>query len=1138
MPNDSYSNLAFDQALSDVDPFMADLIDHELRRQHNKLVLIPSESITPAPVRAALGSPLTSLYAEGYPAGPMTRDTPERLANIEWQLARYRRYGDRRYYRGNEFTNLIESLAQQRCAALFANDIAPADRIRVNVQALSGAAANNAVYEALLEPHDTILGLNLAHGGHLSHGASVNRSGRRFKTASYEISSVDARLDYDEIATIARREQPRIIVAGYTSYPWAPDWDRFRTIADEVGAYLLADISHPAGLVVAGEYPSPVGIADIVTFTTHKTLFGPRAAVILSHKQNIMRRIDRSVFPGEQGGPHLNKIGAMAVAFALASTEAFRTTQRQITANALALATSLQAEDISLAYGGTDTHLLVIDLKRSGASGDLRAEPAVRILDALGIVTNRNSLPGDIGFAAPTGVRVGTPWLTQRGFGVSDMETVAGILGRAFRAMTGITYPGRKTARFRGRIDFSSLNQLKADVTAMAKRGLSEQTPPASNEEPETILELQGRRVLAFADEISNQRVRDLQPGGAMHVGVSGPDATVHSVLFIRPNEKCLPRDRRLYAVTDPEKVVEMAAWLQAIADGYVLLDRNEPSRKIVGPIAVINSSHQGARTSGMVLDAASASSLGSTGTTQVTLDGVDLLIAIDGPAAVALYDTNRAQEAQAALSNHGSEQTALPPPPDPDLHLPFFLGRSEVLPTTPPRKVPSFVWTNTRETNALLETPLHAVHRDQCNARMVPFAGWDMPVYYKSGIEKEHAAVRQTAGLFDVGHMGIFAVEGNQASEFLDLVTTANASRLAVGRSAYTYLLDATGHTLDDLIIYRLAATQYLAVVNASNADKDWSWLTGVNEQRHEIERDDPWAASPVKVVLRDLKQEAEGDRRRIDLALQGPKARNVLHRLSVDPDTSQTIQRMRPFDVRSVTLANIDLELAYTGYTGEKIGYELFVHPEAAVDLWNNILQAGDDIGVIPAGLAARDSTRTEAGLPLYGHELGGSLDLSPGDAGFGSFIKMYKTFFVGRSGLIERERSRTSQIVRFAITDTHTPMARQGDPVVDTRGSWVGSVTSAARDLAQQQVGMAHVTKQSSAEGSNLYIYAGASARRATEPIAPQDLCAGTRSPLPISATVISRFPTASPSDLRTQSKTSIDLEHGESVNVTAV
>ena len=340
MPNDSYSNLAFDQALSDVDPFMADLIDHELRRQHNKLVLIPSESITPAPVRAALGSPLTSLYAEGYPAGPMTRDTPERLANIEWQLARYRRYGDRRYYRGNEFTNLIESLAQQRCAALFANDIAPADRIRVNVQALSGAAANNAVYEALLEPHDTILGLNLAHGGHLSHGASVNRSGRRFKTASYEISSVDARLDYDEIATIARREQPRIIVAGYTSYPWAPDWDRFRTIADEVGAYLLADISHPAGLVVAGEYPSPVGIADIVTFTTHKTLFGPRAAVILSHKQNIMRRIDRSVFPGEQGGPHLNKIGAMAVAFALASTEAFRTTQRQITANALALATS------------------------------------------------------------------------------------------------------------------------------------------------------------------------------------------------------------------------------------------------------------------------------------------------------------------------------------------------------------------------------------------------------------------------------------------------------------------------------------------------------------------------------------------------------------------------------------------------------------------------------------------------------------------------------------------------------------------------------------------------------------------------------------------------------------------------------
>ena len=1110
MPNHkTYADLVFNKGLDDVDPLIADLIEQEQQRQFSKLILIPSESITPAPVRMALGSPLTSLYAEGYPAGPMTRDTPERLADVDWQLARFRRYGDRRYYRGNEFTNLLESLAQRRCASLFANDKIQADGLRVNVQALSGAAANNAVYEALLEPDDTILGLSLAHGGHLSHGAVVNRSGRRFRTASYTIPDVTAQLDYTNILEVARREQPRIIVAGYTSYPWAPDWNRFREIADEVNAYLLADISHPAGLVAAGEYPSPVGIADIVTFTTHKTLFGPRAAAILSHKPSVMRRVDRSVFPGEQGGPHLNKIGAMAVAFEIASTDTFRATQRQIVANAATLAEALENNNVGLAYGGTDTHLLVIDLKKSGATGDLRGEPAVRMLDAIGIVANRNSLPGDIGFSAPTGVRIGTPWLTQRGFGPTEMKELANILAQSFQSMTGVTFPGRRSDRFRGRVHFPSFRKLQKDVLALAEQGYAEHISTSSDQKPGAVIELRGRRVLAFADEISDQQVRDIQPGDVRHVGISEPDGTVRSALLVRPTDNYLPRDRRLYVVLDPAASENMAEWFRSISDGYALLDVDEPSRKIVGPVVVTEAINSVRAVYAVILAASDADLLGkNSGTTSLQPGDSSARLVRDGAAAALLYDQGDAVAVTTMLENRSITCGSLPEPPDPDLNQPFFLGRTQRLPSNRPDEQPGFEWTE-EPTRPLKHTPLESIHRDQLNARMVPFAGWNMPVYYR-GIAEEHAAVRKTAGLFDVGHMGVFSIEGAKASEFLDLVTTANASRLGVGRSAYTYLLDTTGHTLDDLIIYRLQTERYLVVVNASNTEKDWAWLTGVNEQRYSIEPNDPWAKSTAVVTLRNLKDDAEIDRRRLDIALQGPVSRKVLQRLAHDEETKRIIRRMRSFDVRTVNLDGTDLEIARTGYTGEKVGYEIFVHPEAAADLWTKILQVGDDLGVKPAGLGARDSTRTEAGLPLYGHELAGPLDLSPGDAGFGSFVKMYKPFFIGRSRFHGREKSRTSRVVRFRITDDRAPIARQGDPVVDQRGTWIGTVTSSALDIHENQIGMAHISLRASEESSALYIYAGVSARRTTVPIAPQDLQEGTRIPVPSNATVVSRFP----------------------------
>jgi len=1133
MTSDStYADLVFDQDLDDVDPLVAGLIAQEHRRQRDKLILIPSESLTPAPVRAALGSPLTSIYAEGYPSGPMRRDLPERLADTEAQLARFRRYGDRRYYRGNDYTNLIESLALRRCAALFANERVPADGLYVNVQALSGAAANNAVYEALLEPNDRILGLALAHGGHLSHGASVNRSGRRFKASSYSIADVDGRLDYDQIEEIARRDRPRIIVAGYTSYPWAPDWERFRAIADDVGAYLLADISHPAGMVVAGEYPSPVGLADVVTFTTHKTLFGPRGAVILSHRRRLMRRIDRAVFPGEQGGPHLNKIGAMAAAFKIADSPAFQATQRQIRANAAALAEALTARGVGLAYGGTDTHLLVIDLKRTGASGDLRGEPAVRMLDSIGIVANRNSLPGDVGFAAPTGVRMGTPWLTQRGYTADDMSTLADILARAFQAMTGITYPGRRSPRYRGRIDFLRQLELRSEISDFAARGRAEAVLVAPEMPPSGILELRGRRVLAFADEVCDQRARDLEPGEALHAGISDPAGDVQPVLIIRPDEDRPPRDRRLFAVLDPAVSECAAEWLQEVADGYALIDPDEPSRKIVGPIAVVDAAHASSGMTGIPISAADADRLGAeSGTTPLDLSGASVLLARDGRAAALLYPAEDAGAVEAELARRGVARTRLPLAPAPDLSRPFYLGRTGRLPAEKPAARPKFDWSPDagdplaqvqlrgpvwgallgglwREGDPLRQTPLHDVHSTNLGARMVPFAGWSMPVYY-GGIAEEHAAVRNAAGLFDVGHMGVFSVDGEHAGEFLDLVTTANASRLPNGRAAYTYLLDPTGHPLDDLIIYRLERQRYLAIVNAANTDKNWVWLNGVNERQYEIEPADPWAEAPIQVNLRDLKAESEGDERRLDLALQGPRSRDVLARLAPDDQSRRRLRRLRAFDVGSFTLAGINLEVARTGYTGERVGFELLVHPDAANDLWHAILDAGFDDGVRPAGLGSRDSTRTEAGLPLYGHELGGDLDLTPGDAGFGGFVKLYKPFFIGRSGFIEREKRRTSQIVRFTITDERVPIAREGDPVVDARGGWVGVVTSAALDTNQRQVGMAHVMQRVSAKGTLLRVFAGVSARRGGRATIPRELKRGGRYPLPANARVVSRF-----------------------------
>jgi glycine hydroxymethyltransferase len=395
-PDTDGSATARDASLAAVDPDLDAAVRSEVRRQRTTVELIASENFVSEAVLEAMGSPLTNKYAEGYPG--------------------------KRYYGGCEFVDVAETLAIERAKALFGAEHA-------NVQPHAGAQANFGTYMALMKPGDTLLGMALAHGGHLTHGHKVSYSGIVFKAVQYGLSTDTGLLDYDQVARLAREHRPRVIVAGASAYPRLIDFARFRAIADEVGARFVVDMAHIAGLVAAGVHPSPVPDADVVTTTTHKTLRGPRSGLILS-KAAFAKAIDKSVFPGMQGGPLMHVIAAKAVCLKEAATPEFRTYSRQVVANAKALAQEFLARGYSLVTGGTDNHLLLVDLKKAGYSG-ADAETA---LDAAGITVNKNAVPDDPRPPAVTsGIRIGTAAVTTRGFAEAEMRTLAGWIDDAIR---------------------------------------------------------------------------------------------------------------------------------------------------------------------------------------------------------------------------------------------------------------------------------------------------------------------------------------------------------------------------------------------------------------------------------------------------------------------------------------------------------------------------------------------------------------------------------------------------------------------------------------------------------------------------------------------------------------------------------
>jgi glycine hydroxymethyltransferase len=380
--------------LAEVDPQVADLLGRELERQRNQIELIASENFTWPAVLEAVGSVPTNKYAEGYPG--------------------------RRYYGGCEVVDEIEQLAIDRAKALFGAEHA-------NVQPHAGAQTNMAVYFACLQPGDTILSLELTHGGHLTHGLKVNFSGRLYTIAHYGVDRETNVVDYDEVLELAKQHRPRLIVCGGSAYPRRVEADRFRQVADEVGAYLLCDMAHFSGLVAAGLHPNPVSHCDFVTSTTHKTLAGPRSGFILCREEHA-QAVDRAVFPGMQGGPLIHAIAAKAACFGIAGSEAFRDYQSQVRANADTLAETLQNGGLDVLTGGTDTHLLQVDLRRTSWSG----KDAEERLDEVRITVNRNTVPFDE--RPPTvasGIRVGTPAATMRGFDADDFREVGRVMVEA-----------------------------------------------------------------------------------------------------------------------------------------------------------------------------------------------------------------------------------------------------------------------------------------------------------------------------------------------------------------------------------------------------------------------------------------------------------------------------------------------------------------------------------------------------------------------------------------------------------------------------------------------------------------------------------------------------------------------------------
>jgi glycine hydroxymethyltransferase len=464
-------------------------------------------------------------------------------------------------------------------------------------------------------------------------------------------------------------------------------------------------------------------------------------------------------------------------------------------------------------------------------------------------------------------------------------------------------------------------------------------------------------------------------------------------------------------------------------------------------------------------------------------------------------YDEDLTQRIPGPISINKADPVWIKPEGDPiDHYKPYFVGMPKDV-SFEPR--PDFVW-NEPVDAPVKRTRLYDTHV-ALGAKMTPFAGWDMPLWYTSVLQ-EHLATRQAAGLFDVTHMGVFMAEGPDAAVFLDSVCGNDVLFREVGESVYTHFMDPDANVIDDLIIYRIAKEKYLLVVNAANEDKDWAWLDAVKDGEVVVDRDRPWVTIFGRnVILRNLKDPKEGKDMLVDIALQGPLSREILCAIA-EPAEQRKIRRLNRNQLCQSVVGDVNVIVSRTGYTGEKMSFELFVHPDDAVRFWNAIMEAGTPMGMLPNGLGARDSLRTEAGLPLYGHEMGGDMNLTIGEAGFLPFLKLNSVWFIGRDAFVKREAERTGVVARFTFDEKAVRMAHHGDPVCDLKGRMIGKVTSCAIDSDGFLTGQAFIDRKAAVEGTKIFIFQNAPNWRQNP---PAQLTPGDRVALPGAATIVSRY-----------------------------
>jgi glycine hydroxymethyltransferase len=640
--------------------------------------------------------------------------------------------------------------------------------------------------------------------------------------------------------------------------------------------------------------------------------------------------------------------------------------------------------------------------------------------------------------------------------GEDEMVALADVIADVLLACTPYSLEGRKGDLRRAKVDFAVLEEAKLLSRTLAEKAGIDYEPGKtgyphfyylddydSAPGEAVAFDILGDNVREFLNFAASSDVEALEAGQSQPTRLYTPAGEVEGTLA------CLDAEAFRLRVPGGRPAGLAAAWLRSLSDGYAAFD-GDLQRKLPGPVIVRESA------------------------------------AGEGPLPT-------------------SEGTAVAG------RKPYFVGL-ETLGTAGEEfeALPRFNWNG--EEGELRRTPLYETHH-QLGAKIIPFAGWEMPVWYTSVVD-EHLAVRKAAGLFDVAHMGVYQAEGPDASAFLDSVTGNDIAGLGVGESLYTHFLDPHADVIDDLLVYRRGPEKYLVVVNASNDDKDWTWLNAVRDGQVQVDEQRPWTRAYGRaVILRNLRDPAEGAGMRVDIALQGPRSRDILLAIGVDEENRERILALKRTQLCEAVAGGFDLVVSRTGYTGEKMAFELFVHPDQADALFKALLAAGEPFGLKPCGLGARDSLRTEAGLPLYGHEMGtgsnqrGDRDLGVAEGGFGSYVKAYKPWFIGRQAYLEREAARKGVVARFRFNEKGVRMAHGGDPVADRRGRVIGWVTSCAVDSQGFLTGLAYLESKGAEEGTPILIYQGAPGSAGK---APAEMLPGDRAVLPTPATVISRFP----------------------------